>query len=177
MEDKKVIYTNGDTVDLFNEENVINNEQLLISIQKKCVELDIVMPYYCFKTDDERLKYAVKWYFKSKKDYHKTGVWIDPKFWQRDIIWIYYYYLKISDHSLNLDKYLDIDYNTSIWTRSELESLMNKYGKNSLMLFIIYNNLETDKSFDEWYQTESENFSYIQSFNDVTDISFYNNKR
>ncbi len=152
------------SVNLFSEENVCNNEELLISIQKKCVMLDIVMPHYCFQTDDERLKYAVKWYFSSKREYRKTGRWTDPKFWQRDIIWVYYYYLKISDHSLNLDKYLDIDYNTSKWTRGELESLMNKYGKNILMLFVIYYNLETDKSVDEWYQTKSETFSYIKSF-------------
>ncbi len=124
---------------------------------EKCKDNNIMVPTYCFKNDDEKIKYVAKTYFEDKKTYLSTGVWPSKKFLQRDMIWEYYYYLKISDCSLDLDNYLDIKYDTDVWTRKELEKVMNKYGKKVLFKLAIYLELNPDKSFDEWYQEELNN--------------------
>ena len=137
-----------------------NNDKYVKAFEimtEKCKDNNIMIPTYCFKTDDEKINYVVKEYFEDKKTYLSTGVWPSKKFLQRDMIWEYYYYLKITDCTLKLDNYLDFNYDTDVWTREELERTMNKYGKKVLFKLAVYLELKPGKSFDEWYQEELNN--------------------
>lgn len=116
-----------------------------------CQKMGIVVPSYCFKTYYDKIKYAAYMYFNDKKEYVSTNTWPTKKFLQRDLIWTYYYYLQIMDCNMDLDKYFDFSYDTNKWTRKDIEKLMLKYGINILFIFAIYNSLNTNQSFDEWY--------------------------
>ena len=122
-----------------------------------CKDENVVVPSYCFKTNDDKINYVVKTYFEDRKIYLKTHKWPEKHFLQRDMIWEYYNYLKITDCSLKLDKYFDFNYDTETWTRKELEKTMNKYGKKILFRLAIYLELKPGMSFDEWYQRELDN--------------------
>lgn len=144
-------------------------------IANNCKKNNMVIPSYCFKTTDDKLKYAAYMYFNDKREYHKTGTWPVKSFWQRDMIWTYYYYLQISDSSLDLDKYLDFDYDTNKWTRKDLENLMVKYGTNILFKFSMYCGLNTDKDFDTWYQEEyQEKYDYLENIQET--LNEFNSK-
>ena len=117
----------------------------------RCKEMGVVIPSYCFKTYDEKIKYAAYIYFNDKNEYLKTGIWPTKKFLQRDLIWTYYYYLQVTDSNIDLEKYFDFSYDTNKWTKEDIINLMLKYGTNVLFKFAIYTTLKTSESFDEWY--------------------------
>ncbi len=139
-------------------------EKQFAIIVNNCKEKGYVIPSYCFKTYDDKLKYAAYMYFNDKKEYISSKTWPIKRFWYRDLIWTYYYYLQISDCNNELEKYLDFPYDTNNWTRKDLENLIVKYGNNVLFHFAIYSGLKTDKSFDEWYQSDyQEYYDYFDS--------------
>ena len=138
---------------------IMSTRELNDIIMKACERENALAPGFCFNTVDEAIEYACKKYFEDRKEYQSSGVWPKRGAWQRcGHVWLYYYYLQISDFSLNLNKYLDFDYDTNKWTRNELVKLINKYGKNVLHYFSFYIHSLTDKSFDEWYESEESTF-------------------
>ncbi len=135
-------------------------------VASNCKENGYVIPSYCFKTYYDKIKYAAYIYFNDKKEYLKTGIWPTKKFLQRDLIWTYYYYLQITDHNIDLDKYLNFPYETNKWTREDIENLMLKYGTNVLFKFAIYICLNTNESFDEWYLDYQKN-NYLENIQET----------
>ena len=55
------------------------------------------------------------------------------------------------DKNINLEKYLDFDYDVNKWKRNDIINLINDYGLGILLAFNIYSNVETSLSFDDWY--------------------------
>ncbi len=96
--------------------------------------------------DDIKKKYLI-----DKKRYLNTGIWPNIKFYYRDDKWEYYYYLQLMDKDLDLEKYLDFDYDVNKWNRDDIIDLINEYGLGILLAFYIYSKLETKLSFDEWF--------------------------
>ena len=129
-----------------------------------CIKHGYVIPSYCFKNYNDKIKYAAYIFYNDKKDYLATNTWPTRKFWMKDLIWTFYYYLQITDCNMDLDKYFDFSYDTNKWKRKDLENLLLKYGTNILFIFSIYAGLDTDKSFDEWYETDyQEKHSYLDN--------------
>lgn len=126
-----------------------------------------VIPSYCFYSTTERLKYAAYLYFNDKMSHAKTKKWPKRKFLQRDLVWTYYYYLQISDCNLNLDKYLDFDYDTNKYSRKDLEIMMVNYGTSVLFKFSVYNYLKSDKEFSEWLNDYQNDKSYLENIQDL----------
>ena len=138
------------------------------AVVESCKKNGYVIPSFCFKDYNEKIKYAAYMYFNDKKEYLSTKTWPTKKFWYRDLIWTYYYYLQLTDYSIDLDNYLDFSYDTNKWTKKELIDLMLKYGTSVLFKFSIYVGLNTDKSFDEWYTREYlEKHSYLDNIQET----------
>ena len=143
-------------------------EEQFEAVAKSCINNGYVIPSFCFKTYDEKIKYAAYMYFNDKRKYISTKTWPNKKFWYKDLIWTYYYYLQITDYLLDLDKYLDFPYDTTKWSRKDLEKLIMKYGTSVLFKFSIYASLKSNKSFDEWYETEYlEKHSYLDNIQET----------
>lgn len=109
-----------------------------------------------FDSEESMLKEIEKIYENDKQDYLEKGKWPNTRFLYRNNIWAYYFYLQLNDKDINLDKYLDFDYNTEEWSRERLLELVNKYGRNILFTFCCYSNsgFDLDKDFDEWYEED-----------------------
>jgi len=99
---------------------------------------------------NEIVNYVVKKYYNDRKEYLNTGIWPKSFFDNDEFVWIYYNYLKITDYSINLNKYLDFDY-ANLFSRDRLVELMNKYGQNILVDLYIYYSSDLSLSFEEWY--------------------------
>ena len=90
-------------------------------------------------------------YLMDKKSYLNTGIWPNNIFNYRDDMWEYYYYLQLMDKDIDLEKYLDFDYDVDKWKRDDIIDLINEYGLGILLALNIYSNIETKLSFDEWF--------------------------
>ena len=145
------------------ENNMFVNEKLFDLIIKDCYENNKLIPSFCFIDKDSKIKYTEEKYFNDKEEYLKTNVWPEVGASYRDSIWAYYYYLQITDRSINLNKYFDFDYDTTKWTRDKLKELMNKYGRNILFAFGVYSSVKTDLSFDDWYKETKEFVDSLES--------------
>ncbi len=116
-----------------------------------------------FDSEESMLKEIEKIYENDKQDYLEKGKWPNTRFLYRNDIWAYYYNLQLNDKDINLDKYLDFDYNTEEWSRERLLELVNKYGRNILFQFCCYEGSNSDKDFDEWLE-ENKNYYFMPSF-------------
>lgn len=126
------------------------NNKMFEKTAQEIQEKGYLIPGYCFVDNNEKLKYAAYIYFTDKLTYSKTKEWPIRHFLIRDLVWTYYYYLQISDCSLELDKYLDFRYDTNKYKRKDLEKLMNNYGTSVLYKFSVYNSRNEEKDFDSW---------------------------
>ena len=119
--------------------------------------------------DTDIIKYITSKYQNDKKEYLNTGNWPKVMFYQRDMLWSYYYYLQLTDMSINLEKYLDFDYDTSKWNRSRLISAVHQYGLNALYQICLYSGQDSNLSFDEYMRnkmkTELEEMERREKFN------------
>ena len=87
-------------------------EEQFEAVAKSCINNGYVIPSFCFKNYDEKIKYAAYMYFNDK--------------------------------------------------------LIMKYGTSVLFKFSIYASLKSDKSFDEWYETEYlEKHSYLDNIQET----------
>ena len=98
------------------------------------------------RVDDIKEKYLF-----DKNRYLTTGNWPKNLFNYRDDKWEYYYYLQLMDKDIDLEKYLDFDYDVDKWKRDDIINLIDDYGLGILLAFYIYSNTSTDLSFDEWF--------------------------
>ncbi len=150
--------------------NVFINEPLVNEVVRDCYLNNKLIPSFCFINNNGKREYTEQKYFIDKERYLIDKKWPEVGASYRDSVWAYYYYLLISDHSINLDKYLDFDYDTTKWTRDKLKELINKYGKSILFAFGVYSTSKTDLLFDEWYENEKE---FVYSLSDEYFISGY----
>ena len=112
-----------------------------------------------FENVGELIDAVKRRYEQDKKVYLATGSWPNIHFVYRDNVWDYYYYLQLMDKDINLDKYLDFDYDTTKWTRDDIIEIINRYGMGILFALSLYINVETDLSFDDWFIKYNEHFN------------------
>ena len=119
--------------------------------------------------DTDIIKYATAKYQNDKKEYLKTGNWPEVMFYRRDMLWSYYYYLQLTDMNVNLEKYLDFDYDTNKWNRSKLISAVHQYGLNALFQIRLYSDQDSNLSFDDYMRNkmkvELERIEQREKFN------------
>ena len=101
-------------------------------------------------TEEDAAKYAFNKYQIDKKTYLESGTWPTGMFYNRDTLWNYYYFYQLTDMSIELDKYFDFDYDTSIFDRNKLLESVHIYGMDVILHFYSFMHSRTKKSFDEY---------------------------
>jgi hypothetical protein len=115
-----------------------------------------IPPYWWFKNKEETEEYINRKYEEDRNEYITSGKWPVAHFYQKDELWCYYYYLKLTDLSIDLDHYFDFPYDTNTWTREKIINLMNSYGVFILYQLASYLSRNSELSFDEWYKREND---------------------
>ena len=119
---------------------------------------DISIAKYFFDNEEAMYKAIANIYQKDKQKYLETGVWTDSRFFERNDLWLFYYLLKLIDEDINLDKYLEGNYNSKEWPRERLIDLVKVHGMNILFSFYCYTCSDSKQSFPDWYL---ENYMYF----------------
>ena len=122
------------------------------------------------KTDDI-VKYINKRYKKDKQEYLKTGIWPVVHFYRYDNIYNYYYLLKITDPDLELDKYLDVEYDSKEWPKERIIGLIFERGIDIIPYIVRYLKEKTTIPFNTWYKNEIEELKASIPYNTVTIFS------
>ena len=112
--------------------------------------------------DDAEMVSLVKTrYENDKKEYLESGQWPKGAFFRRDDMWSYYFFLQLTDTTINLEKYLDFDYDSSKFDRDSLISIVFRHGFKVLFLFCLYISSGSDMNFDDFVsKKEQENREY-----------------
>ena len=108
-----------------------------------------------FLSNEQLVRYVTKKYIKDKEEYLKTGKWPKVKFHyndkRSDKLDNYYYLLRIMDTDIELDNYLDVEYDSKKYPKNFLIQIILEYNASIIPFLRYYVKEQPNQSFYQWY--------------------------
>jgi len=156
------------------------------NMKKWCTGKTNTLSVNYFMSESDIVKYVSVRYQLDKQEFLKTGIWPKEQFLERDYNWSYYYFLQLTDMSINLDKYLDFDYDNKEFPRDRLIEIFFSYGLCGLSKFYTYVNSKlkhykyacnkyVEKDFDEYMREQIMN--NIETLNGLAALNTFLGRR